>query len=75
MILLMAAAMMAPAPDAAIGSWKTESDNGVVQITSCGGSICGHLVTSDIIRANPAQVDGRNKDPSLRTRRWPGCRS
>lgn len=71
MILLMAAAAAA-SPEAAIGRWRTETRNGVVEIASCGGSICGTLVTSDGIRANPDLRDSKNKDESLRGRKLAG---
>jgi uncharacterized protein (DUF2147 family) len=68
-ILLMALAMAAGAnPDSVIGKWKTETRNGIVEITRCGSSICGKLLTSDGIAANPGLKDSKNKDESLRNR-------
>lgn len=76
MILLMAAAMAASGADAAIGRWKTETRNGIVEIAPCpspgGASICGRLLTSDGLRANPDLRDANNKDASLRGRRLAG---
>ena len=72
MILLMAAAMAAGGADSAIGRWKTETKNGIVEVAHCGTSICGRLVTSDGIKANPDLRDTQNKDASLRTRKLAG---
>ncbi len=46
----------------------TETRHGVVEITSCGSSICGRLVDSDSIRANPQKRDDNNKDAAQRQR-------
>ena len=70
--LFMLAAAAASSPDAAIGHWRTETKGGVVEIERCGGSICGKLVSSDGLRANPNLLDGHNKDASLRGRRLMG---
>lgn len=70
---LIALAMAAsPPPDSVIGQWKTETRNGIVDIARCGPSICGRLVTSDGIAANPALTDINNKDAALRGRRLKG---
>ena len=69
MITIVAAAAIAAAgPDAALGRWKTEVRNGIVEIERCGPSICGRLLTSDGLRANPALTDANNKAPTLRSR-------
>lgn len=68
-IMLMALAMAAAAsPDAVVGKWKTETRNGIVEITRCGSSLCGKLLTSDGIAANPALKDANNKNEALRSR-------
>lgn len=72
MILLMALAAAATSPDSAIGRWKTETKNGVVEVARCGGSICGTLISSDGIRANPDLRDINNKDNALRGRKLAG---
>lgn len=72
MILLMAAAAAALSPDAAIGRWKTETKNGIVEIERCGASVCGKLTSSDGIRANPDLRDTKNKDSSLQSRKLAG---
>lgn len=64
---LALAAASQPA-DAAIGRWKTGRLNGVVEIQRCGPSICGRIVTSDALRANPTMKDARNADTALRNR-------
>lgn len=72
MSLLIIGAMLAAAPAAnaetVIGRWKTETHNAIVEIARCGPSICGRLVTSDTIKANPSMKDARNSDASLRNR-------
>jgi uncharacterized protein (DUF2147 family) len=67
MIALVLAAALAGQGDVA-GLWKTPTKNGVVEISHCGGSICGRLVTSDGLKANPGLKDARNRDSSLRNR-------
>ena len=70
--LLLAAAAASGGVDAVIGRWKTETRNGIVEIATCGASICGRLVTSDGLRAEPNMLDVKNKDTKLRTRRLAG---
>jgi uncharacterized protein (DUF2147 family) len=74
MIYLLAAlaAGTAAQPDLAVGRWQTESRHGVVEITRCGQSICGTLIDSDGLRANPHLQDSSNKDAALRARRLKG---
>jgi len=72
--LLAALASAAVNPDAALGRWRTETRNGIVQIEHCGPSICGTLVGSDGLKANPNLLDSRNKDASLRGRKLMGLR-
>ena len=73
--MLAALAIAAAAPDdAVIGRWRTETRNGIVEITPCGASICGRLIGSDGLRANPALTDLNNKDPSMRRRPLDGLR-
>ena len=58
--------------DTVLGRWKTETRNAIVEISRCGTSICGKVVTSDAIRSNPAIKpaikDVKNADPALRGR-------
>ena len=62
------AAAAAASPDAVVGQWMTETRHGIVEITRCGPSICGKLLTSDGIAANPALKDVNNKNAGLRGR-------
>ncbi|MEG3175068.1 DUF2147 domain-containing protein [Sphingomonas sp. RB3P16] len=71
MSLLLIAALLAGTPateDTVIGRWKTETLNAIVEISRCGPSICGKIVTSDALRANPALKDSNNSSAALRTR-------
>ena len=67
-----AAAAGVAAEDGALGRWRTETRNGIVEVDRCGSSICGRLVGSDGLRANPNLLDTRNKDAGLRGRRLMG---
>jgi len=67
--LLLATLLAAPqAADTVVGTWKTETRNGVVEIQRCGPSICGRIVTSDALRGNPALKDANNSNAALRNR-------
>ncbi|MEG3163973.1 DUF2147 domain-containing protein [Sphingomonas sp. PB2P19] len=71
MSLIIAAALLAGAPataDTVIGRWKTETHNAIVEIARCGSSICGKILTSDAIRANPSMKDAKNSNVALRSR-------
>ena len=50
------------------GLWQTPTNGGQVRITRCGQALCGALVTSDHIRAQPSARDEHNKDASQRNR-------
>ena len=54
------------------GHWQTETRHGIVEISACEnaaqGILCGRLITSYGIRANPALRDVNNKDAALRNR-------
>lgn len=66
---LVASALAAPAVAGdPTGLWQTQTNNGQVRIERCGPALCGTIVTSDHIRAQPDQKDVRNKDASLRHR-------
>jgi len=51
-----------------IGRWRTTAQNGVVEITPCGASLCGRLIDADPLRRDPEQRDIRNRDAALRDR-------
>ncbi len=65
---LLAAAAPAPAPDTAIGRWKTETRNGIVEIQRCGASICGRLISSELLRQQPDLKDAHNQNAAQRNR-------
>ena len=68
-MLLAAAVAAAPQPqDAALGRWKAETKNGIVEISRCGESICGRLLSSDHLRTDPTLKDVKNSNPALRSR-------
>ena len=67
--LSMLAAAAAMSPEAAVGRWRTETRNGIVEVDRCGASICGRLVSSDGLRTNPNMLDINNRDTALRGRR------
>ncbi|UZK64853.1 DUF2147 domain-containing protein [Sphingomonas sp. M1-B02] len=76
-MLALAPALVASAPapqdaTAAVGRWKTETRNAVVEIQRCGASICGRILTSDALRTNPNLQDARNRDAALRSRKLRG---
>lgn len=65
--ILLAAAALSPT-NGVVGRWITETRHGVVEITSCGTSICGQLIDSDTIRLDPRHRDEKNKDAAQRQR-------
>ncbi|OYX30094.1 MAG: hypothetical protein B7Y99_12070 [Caulobacterales bacterium 32-69-10] len=67
-IAAFAVATAAYAASPAEGLWRTATRNGEVRIDECGQALCGTLVTSDSIKANPAMADAQNKDAAKRTR-------
>ncbi len=67
--LVLGLALAAPALASPLdGVWLTPEKNGTVRIYECGPAICGKILDSDNIRANPAITDEKNKDASLRSR-------
>ena len=68
----VAAAPVPQSADAVVGRWKTPVQNGIVEITRCGASICGKIVGSDKLRTNPNLADGNNGNAALRTRKLMG---
>jgi uncharacterized protein (DUF2147 family) len=50
------------------GLWQTQTNGGQVEIGRCGNSLCGKLVTSNHIKADPTVKDVKNKDASQRDR-------
>ena len=50
------------------GVWQTPTAGGQVEISHCGDHLCGKLLTSNNIKANPELKDVRNKDEAQRGR-------
>jgi uncharacterized protein (DUF2147 family) len=50
------------------GLWRTETDNGLVDIRPCGDSVCGHLTGSDEIDRRPDLKDSHNRIETQRGR-------
>jgi len=50
------------------GLWATPGNGGQVEIARCGNALCGKLVTSNNIKADPTLKDSKNKDESQRGR-------
>lgn len=51
-----------------IGLWLTPDDHGQVEVLACGDKLCGRIVTSDRLKADPGLKDTANKNPALRNR-------
>ena len=69
MILISLLAAAAPvSADTAVGRWKTETHDAIIEIQRCGPSICGRILTSDALRTDPAMRDSKNPDAALRNR-------
>ena len=68
-VFTAAAALAAPAlASDPTGLWQTPTNGGQVRISRCGQALCGTLVTSDAIRANPGVLDTENADRAQRSR-------
>ncbi|WP_419317490.1 DUF2147 domain-containing protein [Caulobacter sp. ErkDOM-E] len=50
------------------GLWATPTNGGQVEISRCGNSLCGKLVTSNQLKTNAALKDERNKATAQRGR-------
>ncbi len=50
------------------GQWRTPEANAIVQLYDCDAAVCGKLVDSDRIKANPAVADDKNHAEALRLR-------
>ena len=72
MFAIMLAAAAVGQPNLVAGRWQTETRHGVVEVTPCGASICGRLIDSDSIRADPQARDGHNRDSAQRQRALKG---
>ncbi|MBX3479351.1 MAG: DUF2147 domain-containing protein [Caulobacter sp.] len=65
--LALAGAALAADPSP-VGVWKTPEDHGLIRIYECGAALCGRIVGSDTLNANPGLKDAANKDAALRGR-------
>lgn len=54
------------------GLWQTPTRSGQVEISKCGASLCGRLVSSEGLKADPALKDVNNSNASLRGRALKG---
>lgn len=54
------------------GLWQTPTRGGQVEITKCGNALCGRLMTSEGLQADPALKDVHNQNTSLRGRALKG---
>lgn len=68
-VLLAAGPALAADP---VGLWQTPTRGGQVEIAKCGASLCGRLVSSEGLKADPALKDVNNSDASLRSRALKG---
>jgi uncharacterized protein (DUF2147 family) len=70
--ILLAAALTAVSGSAFAadisGLWQTPTNGGQVEIARCGNSLCGKLVNSTHIKADPMVKDAKNKDEAQRGR-------
>lgn len=67
--LVGAACLAAPALAAdPTGLWQTPSRGGQVEISKCGASLCGRLISSEGLKADPALKDVNNSNAGLRDR-------
>ena len=71
MSLMLIGALLAAAPgtpETVVGRWRTETRNGIVEIQRCGASICGRLMTSELLRQQPDLKDVKNQNAAQRNR-------
>ena len=62
----------AQAAPTAVGVWMSPTDHAQIDISACGPALCGKVVSSGQITADPDIKDSRNKDASLRSRKLRG---
>jgi uncharacterized protein (DUF2147 family) len=66
--ILLTTATAAVSAGSPVGVWLTPEDHGQVRVYACGPALCGQVVTSDALKADPALKDARNKTVALRGR-------
>lgn len=54
------------------GLWQTATEGRQIAISRCGNALCGRLIASRQLYANPYLKDVNNKDPRLRGRALKG---
>jgi len=56
------------------GVWRTPANarNADIDVYDCGNAVCGRVLTSDLLRAQPDLKDAHNSDPALRDRQVKG---
>jgi uncharacterized protein (DUF2147 family) len=57
----------------AAGVWATPSSHGRVQIADCETGLCGRVLDSAEISADPNALDRKNANPALRLRKLKGA--
>src|SRR5437867_6368623 len=60
--------LVGPARADVMGVWHIPGNAIQIQVTPCGGAICGILLNSNRIKADVNARDEKNRDPALRTR-------
>jgi len=55
------------AAESVTGSWRTDTNDGIIEIAPCGSAVCGRLAKS-LVPVKPPATDFRNPDPALRNR-------
>ena len=63
-----ASSSVAAGPASPVGVWMTGDNHGLVEVYACGARLCGKILTSDQLKADPTLKDTENKDPALRGR-------
>ena len=51
-----------------LGIWQVPGSVITIQVAPCGAALCGILINSNRIKADPNARDDKNKNPALRTR-------
>ena len=65
---LGAVSFAVPARADVLGFWHVPGSAFQIQITPCGAALCGILLNSNRIKADPNVRDEKNKNPALRGR-------
>lgn len=68
-VALLSAPALAADPT---GLWQTPVNGGQVEISKCGASLCGRIVTSNKLSSNPDLKDVNNSNAALRNRKIKG---